>query len=84
MPPYVAIGVHPRHDFLPGIAALVQAEGFPFQVRFWWDVKQAVKELGESLLGERCTLPNLRNRRRPLTPDINAFGGTEKRPYVRA
>ena len=37
MPPYVAVGVHPRHDFLPWIAALIQAERFPFQVRFRWD-----------------------------------------------
>src|SRR4249920_729460 len=37
MPPYVAVGVHPRHDFLPWIAALIQAEGFTFQVRFRWD-----------------------------------------------
>jgi hypothetical protein len=29
MPPYVAVGVHPRHDFLPGIAALIQAKHFP-------------------------------------------------------
>ena len=37
MPPYVAVGVHPRHDFLPWIATLIQAECFSFQVRFRWD-----------------------------------------------
>src|SRR6266513_3912277 len=37
MPPYIAVGVHPRHDFLSGIAALIQAERFSFQVRFRWD-----------------------------------------------
>jgi len=37
MTPYVAVGVHPRHDFLPRIAALIQTKRFPFQIRLSWE-----------------------------------------------
>ena len=54
------------------------------EIRLWLNLKKAVEGLGESLLGEGFTLPDLRERRRPLTPDVNAFDGVGKQPYARA
>ncbi len=52
------------------------------EVRLWLNLKKAVEALGESLLGERFTLPDLRERRRPLTPDLNAGDRTGTRLYA--
>ena len=37
MPSHVSVSIHPRHDFLSRITALIQADRFPFQVRFRWN-----------------------------------------------
>lgn len=52
------------------------------EIRLWLNLKKAVEELSESLLDERLTLPEIRERRRPLTPDLNAFDRDESRPYA--
>lgn len=43
------------------------------EVRLWLNLKKAVEELGESLLDQGYTLPDLRERRKPVPPDVIAF-----------